>query len=262
MTLDQVAHDTENSRSTLSRVELGQYDKIKVREIEYLCRYYSLPDAQSQYLMSLASQANTKVWWQDYRHLLDPGFSTYLELESYANQFSFYQPLIIPGLLQTADYARAVQCLFAPEDSPVEVDQRVELRMQRSARLTRQHWPVRAEFLLHETIFHTIVGSGLTMAAQCRHIADMSTRENILVRFVPFSAGLPTGSAIPPFIVLEFPENEPSVVYTEAAIGSMTFEDEEDVKRFQALYGTLRHAAMEQQPSRDRIRKIARRYEQ
>lgn len=52
------------------------------------------------------------------------------------------------------------------------------------------------------------------------------------------------------------------MVYTEAAIGSMTFEDEEDVKRFQALYGTLRHAAMEQQPSRDRIRKIARRYEQ
>jgi hypothetical protein len=262
LTLDQVARDTEFSRSTLSRIELGQYEKIKVREVEYLCRYYCLPAARTQYLMALAEQANTKVWWQGYQHLLRGGFTTYLELESCATGFRFFQSLVIPGLLQTADYARVLQCLESPDDPPSEIDKRVELRMQRSARLTRQHWAIRAEFLVHESVLHALVGSSQIMRAQCRHIVDMSTRDNVTVRVVPFTAGCPTGVVVPPFIVLDFPDNEPSVVYAEGAIGSITFEGAEDVERFRVLYNTLCGAALAEQPSRDRIRSIARRYEQ
>lgn len=261
-TLDQVARDTEFSRSTLSRMELGQYEKIKVREVEYLCRYYGLPEARTHYLMDVASQSNTKVWWQDYQHLLRGGFNTYLELESYATGFRFYQPLLVPGLLQTADYARAIFCAHAPDDPPSEIDKRLELRMQRRTRLMRQRWKVQLEFLLHESDLHTVVGSERIMSAQCRHIADMSTRENIVVRVLPFAAGHPTGGVIPPFIVLDFPDTEPSVVYAEAAIGSMTFEDVEDVKRFRAMYEKLQGVALDEQASRNRIRKITRRYEQ
>lgn len=262
LTLESVGKDTEFSRSMLSRIELGQYEKLKVREIEYLCRYYSLPKQRTKYLMALASQASTTVWWQDDRHLLDPDFNTYLELESFATEFRFFQPLVIPGLLQTADYAKTLHRLVNPNDPPEEIDRRVEVRMQRHTRLMRQPWKVQAEFLLHESVLHTVVESNRVMAAQCRHIADVSTRENIAVRVIPFTAGFPTGSVTPPFVVLEFPDNEPSVVYTEAAIGSMTFEDTEDVERFHSLYETLRNAALEEQPSRDRIRKIARRYAQ
>lgn len=261
-TLDQVARDTEFSRSTLSRMELGQYEKIKVREVEYLCRYYGLPEARTQYLMAVAAQSNTKIWWQDYRHYLHEGFNTYLELELYATEFRFYQPLVMPGLLQTAEYARAIFCAYAPDDPQSEIDKRVELRMQRHTRLMRRRWKVRLEFLLHESVLHTVVGSNRTMAVQCRHIADMSTREDVAVRIVPFTAGIPTGSVIPPFMVLDFPDSEPSVVHAEGAIGSMTFEDIEDVKRFRALYETLRRSSLDEQESRHRIRKIARRYEQ
>jgi transcriptional regulator with XRE-family HTH domain len=261
-TLEQVARETEFSRATLSRIELGQYERIKVREVEYLCRYFDLPEDRTQYLMAIAAESNTKVWWQNYRHFLHEGFSSYLELESYATEFRFFQPLVIPGLLQTADYARAVYRASAPDDPESEVDSWVGMRMQRRTRIMQRRWKARLEFLLHESVLHTVVGSKPKMAAQCRCIADVSTQENIAIRVVPFEAGLPTGHVVPPFIVLDFPDTEPSVVHSEGAIGSMTFEDTVDVDRFRSLYETIRSATYDEVVSRDRIRKIARRYEQ
>ncbi|MFI5718028.1 helix-turn-helix domain-containing protein [Nocardia sp. NPDC051750] len=261
-TLDQVARETEFSRATLSRIELGQYEKVKVREVEYLCGYYCLPKDRTAYLMAMAAEAKNKVWWQNYRHFLHEGFSSYLELESYATDFRFFQPLLIPGLLQTPDYARAVYRASAPNDPESEVDKWVEMRVQRRVRLVQRRRKVHLEYLLHESILHTVVGSNRTMAAQCRHMADASTQENVVLRVVPFTAGLPTGHVVPPFIVLDFPDKEPSVVHTEGAIGSMTFEEADDVERFRSLYDTLRSATLDDIRSRDRIRKIARRYDQ
>lgn len=261
-TLDQVARDTEFSRATLSRIELGQYERIKVREVEYLCRYYGLPAERTQYLTEIASQSNAKVWWQDFRYFLNDGFNSYLELESYATEFRSYHSLVIPGLLQTADYARTIFRAFAPDDPPAEIEKRVEMRMQRRKHIIQRRWRAQLEFVLHESVLHTLVGSNQVMAAQCRQIADISTRENVAVRVVPFTAGLPAGKVIPPFILLDFPDSEPSVVHAEGAIGSMTFEHEEDVMSYRSLYETLRLATLDEISTRDRIRKIARRYEQ
>lgn len=232
-------------------------------EVDYLCRYYLLPDDRTSYLKSLVGQAkNSTVWYQDYQHLIAPGFGTYLELESFASDFWFYQPIVIHGLLQTSDYSRTLEQLHPSDSASVDIETRVELRMQRAKILTRPHTPVRAEFLLHENTLYTLVGSAPIMRIQLRHIADLSTRDNVTVRILPFTAGLPTGTVIPPHNILDFPENEPSVVYTEAAIGSMVFEDEHDVKRVRALHTILRSAALGEHESRERIRKIARRYEQ
>ncbi|MFI2338205.1 helix-turn-helix domain-containing protein [Nocardia rhamnosiphila] len=261
-TLEQVARETEFSRATLSRIELGQYERIKVREVEFLCRYFDLPDDRTEYLMAIAAQSNTKVWWQNYRHFMHEGFSSYLELEAYATDFRFFQPLVIPGLLQTADYAKAIYRAYAPDDPEQQIDSRVEMRMQRQRRLAQRRSRARMEYLLHENVLHTVVGSKRVMAAQCRAIADTSTHDNVTLRVLPFAAGLPTGDVVQPFIVLDFPDSEPAVVHSEGAIGSMTFEDSDDVTRFRALYETLRFAALDEVTSRDRIRRIARRYDQ
>jgi transcriptional regulator with XRE-family HTH domain len=258
-TLEQVAEVLEISRSSLGRLELGQNEKIKVRDIEYICQYYGLPDERIEYLKSLVDQANTKVWWQDYRSLIRPGFNTYLHLEVAAAELHFFQSLIVPGLLQTADYARNVES-HPPRVTLEEVERRVALRMRRSAILTRRHMPTRAEFLLHEAVLHTVVGSDRTMAGQHRHIADLSVRENISIRIVPFAAGLPSGAAIPPYIILDF-LREPSVVYTEGAVGTMIFEQRDDVTRFQTIFDDLRGAALHERPSRDLLRTMARRHD-
>ncbi|MGO4614801.1 helix-turn-helix domain-containing protein [Nocardia sp. 2YAB30] len=260
-TLEQVAEVLEISRSTLSRIELGQNEKVKVRDVEFICDFYGLPEDRTEYLKSLVVNANTKMWWEDFRNLIRPGFNTYLQLEAVATEFHFFNSLVIPGLLQTADYARHV--VTSPLAGTVEeLDRRVALRMQRSKMLTRRHKPVRAEFLLHESVLRTVVGSDRTMSSQLRHVADMGTLDNVSIRIVPFTAGFPAGLAIPPHIIIDFPHNEPSVVYTEGAIGTMIFEEEDDVGRYRVIFEALRAAALEDRPSRDLIRNIARRYEQ
>ncbi|MGW4091872.1 helix-turn-helix domain-containing protein [Nocardia sp. NPDC004750] len=260
-TLEQVAEVLEISRSALGRLELGQNEKIKVRDVEYICQYYGLPEERTEYLKLLAEQARVKPWWEDYRNLVRPGFNTYLQLEAAATELHFFQALIIPGLLQTPDYARSVRS-SASMGSSADADWLVERRIQRSAILTRRHKPMRAEFLVHESALRTVVGSMRIMSSQYRHLADMGTRENVSIRVVPFTAGFPGGLAVPPFIIIDFPHGEPSVVYTEGAIGTMIFEDADEVNRFRVIHEALSGAALEEQGSRDLLRTMARRCEQ
>ncbi|WP_028478998.1 helix-turn-helix transcriptional regulator [Nocardia sp. CNY236] len=260
-TLEQVAEALEISRSSLGRLELGQNERVKVRDIDFICEYYGIAEDRVEYLRSLVSHANPKVWWEDFRKLIRPGFNTYLQLEAVATGFRFFQSLVVPGILQTAEYARVVAASPLADTSD-EVDRRVALRMRRSKILTRRHKPVQAEFLLHEGVLRTVVGSSRVMASQLRHIADMSTLENISIRIVPFTAGFPGGLALPPYIVIDFPHNEPSVVYTEGAIGTIIFEENDDVERFRVMYGSLKSAALEERPSRDLLRNLTWRYDQ
>lgn len=120
----------------------------------------------------------------------------------------------MPGILQTADYARAVERPYLPTDTPADVEKRVSLRMQRSAVLTRKYSPAQAEFILHEAALHTIIGSRAIMRGQSMHLADMSTRDNVSVRLLPFTAGHPGHTVATPYIIIDFPteSREPSVV--------------------------------------------------
>ncbi|MGW1741440.1 helix-turn-helix domain-containing protein [Nocardia sp. NPDC001965] len=264
-TLEQAAREMEMSKTALIRLEKGQNEKVKLRDVEGFGRLYELSEKRIEELKALAQQSATRSWWQASRHLLLSGYNTYLGLESGAAELRSYQPLIIPGLLQVAGYANAVERPVLPGDTPEDLDRRVAVRMRRAAILTRQRKPIAAEFIVHESVLHTVVGSHRVMACQLRHIADMSTRPNVTVRLLPSAAGFP-GSAVPvlPYIVIDFPPDsaEPAVVYCENPIGSMFFEEEADVRRHREIHESLRSATLEEQPSRDLLRRMARRYEQ
>ncbi|RDI43859.1 helix-turn-helix domain-containing protein [Nocardia mexicana] len=261
-TLQQVSEALDIGKSTLSRLELGQNVRVKPREIEYICSFYELPPEKVEHLKSLAEQASTKSWWQGDRDLMAPGFDTYVDLEASANHLRFFQSLIVPGLLQTADYARSLGESFYVPETPEEIDRRVALRMRRASIITRQTKPVHAEFVLHESLLRTLVGSRQIMADQMRHLADLSTRENIVIRILQHSAGFPVGAPLTPFIVLDFPQSrgsaEPPIVYTESPVGTMFFEEEGDVKRFREMYDILSEKAMDDVKSRDFLRKMAK----
>lgn len=263
-TLEQAAAEMEMSKTSVIRIEKGHNEKVKLRDVEGFGRLYELPERRIEELKALAQQSATKSWWQASRHLLLSGYNTYLGLESGASQLHVYQPVIIPGLLQVASYAGVIERPVLLSDSPEDLEHRVAVRLQRKAIITRTRKPIEAEFILHESVLHTVVGSHTVMAAQLRHIADMSTRSNITIRILPFTAGFP-GDAGPvlPYIVLDFPadSSEPPVVYCENPIGSMFFEDEADVMRHRHIHNALRSATLEEQASRDLLRRIARRYE-
>ncbi|MFF0494472.1 helix-turn-helix domain-containing protein [Nocardia sp. NPDC004068] len=263
LTLDQVVAAVGGkafSRATLSRIENGQSENVSEMEVEYLCKQYLLNEGKTEYLKTLVAMTDVKVWFEDSKHLIAPGFGTYLELEAFASEFWFYQPILVPGLLQTADYARTLETRN-PAYAASTVETRVQLRMRRSEILTRDKNPAAAEFIIHENVLYSGVGSNHAMREQLGHIIRMGRRRNISIRVLPFSNSAPTGSVIPPHIILDFPDDEPSVVYTEAAIGSTTFEDQDRVERFRALNDILREASLDESVSRDRIKLIARRYQ-
>lgn len=268
-TLEQAAQEMEMSKTSVIRIEKGHNEKVRVRDVEGFGRLYELPDDQIAELKILAQQTATKSWWVNSRQRIKAGFETYLELEPAASKLHIYQSSIIPGLLQTLDYAKGIVLPFFPDDTAEDVEQRLALRMRRSAILTRQHRPVHAEFLIHESALHIRVGSAATMCRQMRHIADISTRPNISVRILPFAAGFPgTWAPVHPFIILDFLDgsrefrDEPPIVHTETTMGTMFFESSDDVRIYRRIHDTLRAATLEEQQSRDLLRQLARRYEQ
>ncbi|MQY23462.1 helix-turn-helix domain-containing protein [Nocardia macrotermitis] len=267
-TLERTAQLMEMGKTSLGRIEKGQNDKVRLRDIEALGELYELGAERIEELKALAQQMATKSWWQASRHLLFPGYNTYLGLEAGASRLLFYQPLVVPGLLQTLRYAKAVEHQYLPDETPEDVQRRVDLRIRRASILTRQRSPASAEFILTESVLHTVVGSHAVMAEQLRHIADLSTRANLTVRVLPFSASIPAGGiAVPPYIILEFPADsprfqaEPPIVYTEGAIGTMFFEEPEDVGRYREIHAELGGAALDEQQSRSLLRQVARRHE-
>ncbi|MFE9327898.1 helix-turn-helix domain-containing protein [Nocardia sp. NPDC052278] len=267
-TLEQAAREMEIGKTSVIRVEKGHNDKIKLRDVEGYGRIYGLDERRIEELKSLAQETATKSWWQALRYLMPPGYGTYLGLESGASRLSVYQPIVVPGLFQIADYARVIEQPVLPGDTPEDLERRVEMRLRRAAILTRQHRPVTADFILHECVLHTIIGSREIMAAQLRHIADMSTRPNITIRILPFAVGF-QGSATPvlPYIILDFPEDsrsfgtEPPVVYAEHTLGAMFLEDRADVQRCREIHDDLRRGTLDEQASRDLLRQVARRYD-
>lgn len=268
-TLEQAAREMEMSKTALIRLEKGHNEKVKLRDVEGFGRLYELDEADIEDLKELAQQAATKSWWNGTRRVFRGGFRTYLSLESAASHLYFYQSSIVPGLLQSVDYARAVEKPYFPLDTPEAVERRIALRMRRSAILTRRNSPVSAEFLVHESVLHTRVGSKAIMCAQLRHIADLGTLPNVVIRVLPFAAGFPgKWSPVLPYIILDFPQHsreyrdEPPVVYTETTTGSMFFEGTSDVETYREIHDSLRLATLDERQTRDLLRQVARRYEQ
>jgi transcriptional regulator with XRE-family HTH domain len=268
-TLERAAQLMEMGKTSVGRIEKGQNDKVKLRDVEAFGKLYGLSSERIEELTTLAQQTATKGWWHASHHLIAPVFKTYLGLESGVSALSVYQPVIVPGLLQVADYASNIERPYYPGDTQEDLERRVLLRMRRAAILTRKYSPITADFVVHESVLHTIVGSSAVMSTQMRHMADMSTLPNVTVRILPFAAGFPVDKGpVLPYIILDFPLNsrefgaEPPVVYTETTIGSMFFEDGNDVKRYREIHESLRRATLEEKPSRDLLRQVARRYEQ
>ncbi|MEG8179392.1 helix-turn-helix domain-containing protein [Nocardia terpenica] len=267
--LERAAELMEMGKTSLGRIENGQNQKVPKRIVEGYGRLYGLDEDEIEELKDLAGQTASKSWYLGTRHLVKPGFTTYLGLESAADKLSIYQPFLMPGLLQTVGYARAVERPYLPSETPEDIERRVELRMKRAAIITRSRMPVKADFVIHESALHTIAGSRAIMAAQLRHLADRSTLPNVTIRILPFTAGFPSDRILVlPYTIVDFPpdsrafRSEPPVVYTECTISATFFEEEDDVQIYRDIHETNRRATLEEQASRDLLRQVAGRYEQ
>ncbi|MFI6773627.1 helix-turn-helix domain-containing protein [Nocardia sp. NPDC050412] len=267
LSIDKAARLAELSKSGLHRIETAQVAKVKVREIRALCETYGVPQGETSRVLKLAEQAQVKSWHTAFDGLYtDSTFNMYLGLEAAARQLIAYHE-IVPGLLQTADYARALISSFYRDSSPEDIDRRVELRLKRQAILTRKSDPVKLELLLHESALHRVVGNPRIMAAQLRHLAEIGKLPNVSIRIHPFTSGCMQGVLHGPFMILDFGTDtkgqtvEPPLVYFEGAgKADLYLENVDDVQRYAELATAIRTACLDETRSRDLLRRAARSY--
>ncbi|MBF6351954.1 helix-turn-helix domain-containing protein [Nocardia flavorosea] len=254
------------SPSMLQRVEKGHVDKVRDVDVRELCRIYDAEPELAEALVGLARQANTEEWWHSYGDLIPENFDVYVGLETVATELTVYQSELVPGLLQTADYARALIRTGHPNRSAAEIDRRVQMRIKRQALLKRSIRPVQYNVVLHEAALRRAVGSRTVMSAQLKAIADLSTRPNISIRMLPFAAGYPTGDQIGSFIILDFGPGgkgnqvEPPVVYVEGFTGDLYADKPLTVRRYRDAYQVIRGVALDGQDSRKKFRDLAKEF--
>ncbi|WP_228838487.1 helix-turn-helix domain-containing protein [Nocardia amamiensis] len=265
LTLEQVATMMQWSKSKLARIEKAEGNgTLREVDIRELCRFLGFDDDMTTAMVGLARQSDAKCWWHTFDDVIRKSFNMYVGLESSATSLTMFRPDLIPGILQTADYARALDRIYFPGESADELDRRVQLRIKRQNIILRRHHPVSVDIVLHESALRSVVGGPKTMAVQLRHIADVSTRPNVTIRVLPFSAGFPLGLYVGPYVILDFgrdnkgKEVAPRIVFLEGYTGDMYLEREQDTQMYQTASTAIQRASLDTVASRNLLRQVAK----
>ena len=267
-TIAEAAKLVDLSRAVLQRIETGQIQKVQRQDVQALCEVYDVGREDTRAAVDLATQARFKNWYHVYGGLFSNAFNMYVGLEAAARRLTTYHEQHVPGLLQTADYARAIIGAVPQFTSPDDVSRRVEHRMKRQALVTRKTNPIQLDVILHESVLHRVIGTPTIMAAQLRHLAEMSKRSNITLRIHPFRAGLTWGTPYSSFIILGFECSakgepvEPPVVFIDGgAAQDLSLEKPEDVRFYSELATAIQDACLGEVESRNLLRQVAKEHE-
>jgi transcriptional regulator with XRE-family HTH domain len=229
----------------LAKMERGVWQRPNPRDIRDLCELYGVDDeTRREKLITLARQGRERGWWHPYREMLSERYTTYIGLEAEAASVLTFQSGMVPGLLQTPDYATAVIHGGAHELDPPEVEARVAVRRVRQELLTRSDDPVRLVAVLDEAVLHRNVGGDQVMDEQLAQMHELAELPRVTVQVVPFAVGAHSGLG-GPFTLLEFPEpQDPDAAYVENIAGELLIELPEDVAPFKVALRSLQAVAL------------------
>lgn len=251
------------SKQTLWRMETGQPTRINPLFINHLAQMYGVDDKTTAVLLGLTEESQAKGWWHAYGDTIPKYINLYVGLEDAAKKLSGYHVTLIPGLLQTVDYRRAVIWAEYPNMPTSEVERRIEIHTRRQARLEDRTTPLSASLLVDESALRRVAGSSEVMADQLRHLVEADQLPNVSVRVVRLSAGLHMGTSTGPFILLEFPRHrtakltEPPVVFIEGITGSLYLEKADEVDQYRNAYADIERVALDESASHHLIHEIA-----
>jgi Domain of unknown function (DUF5753)/Helix-turn-helix domain len=218
------------SESKISRMELGRVP-FKERDVADLLTLYGVADDDRNALLRLARQASASGWWQQFGDVVPSWFLSYLGLEESASLIRTYEVQFVPGLLQTADYARAVIQLGHHDKGDAEIEKRTELRRYRQ-NVLRRSAPPQLWAVIDEAVLRRRVGSRAVMREQVESLIEATRLPHVRLQVIPFDAGghAPAGC---PFAILRFPERGlPDVVYVEQPTSAVYLDKPADVDHY------------------------------
>jgi len=232
--------------------------------VETMCRIYGAPDDLTEALMGLAKETKARGWWHSYGDVIPEVFDVYMGLEEAAARFAWYESELVPGLLQTEDYARTVIQADNPGLDDAEIERRVHVRIARQTLLTRVTNPPVLEVAINEAVLRRPVGGERAITGQLRHLNEANELPNVSIRVMPFAAGLHHGIMSGPFIMLTFPlngngqETEPPTVYVEGFTGALYLDKPREIDRYTAAFTNIWESSLDGTASRQLISRAAR----
>ncbi len=254
-TQDEAAEVIEAASSKISRIENGE-SGLKITDLNALIDFYDIGADEAERLRDLARSGRKRGRWSAYRNVTPNWFRGYLDLEDDATGIRWYQPEVIPGILQTEAYIRAV---YTPQRSPDdELERLVQARVDRQDMLKRDD--MERFFILSESAIRRVVGGSALMAEQLKHIADLAEHGTIDVQVLPFDAQT-FSLATFAFSMLRFEHDASTdVVYLEDYTDAVLLDQPEDVRAYNALWNRISAAALGPVESQDRLRQVAAEY--
>jgi len=263
LTVRKAAAALEWSEAKIWRIETGQ-TSLRSLDVEAMCNVYGAPTELAKSLMALAKETKARGWWHSYGDVIPEDFDLYIGLEEAASQLAWYESELVPGLLQTDDYARTLIRAANPTDDDQEIERRVHVRTARQALLTRATAPPTLAVVLDEAILRRPVGGEKVMAGQLERLTEISELPNVSLRVMSFAVGLHTGVMSGPFVILRFPvngdgrESEPPTVYVDGFTGALYLDKPQEISRYDAAFEDIWDSSPDESTSKDRITQAAR----
>ncbi|KOG51030.1 XRE family transcriptional regulator [Streptomyces griseoflavus] len=261
LTSDEAARRAGWHQSKVSRIETGR-SGVKPGDVELLLDVYGVRDAELRALLvalcggGAQDGAARRGWWHTHRDLLPPEYRDFISLEFGASRARTLETTVVPGLLQTADYARTVTRATLSDLPARQVDELVEVRMARQEVL-RGARPLELWAVLDEAVLRREIASPRVMAAQLRHILDMGQLPHVRLQVLPFAAGVHIGIT-GPFVIFSFPlTSDLDVVVLDHLTSSLYLERKEDLRAYSDAFDTLRGRALSCEKSADFIARAA-----
>jgi transcriptional regulator with XRE-family HTH domain len=214
------------SVSKLIRIETGVVT-ISVNDLKALLGYYGITDARRvDELVEMAKNARRNSWLHEYRGAAGDVFLAFLGHEGAAVRSYSFQPILVPGLLQTDEYATAVMRVMRGSNEPERIVRLVELRIARQERVFGRGDGIKLNYLLDESVVRRVVGGPDVMKRQLDALINFCQLDNISIRIIPFGRGVYRSIRVP-FVVLEFsdPEDE-AILFLEYPQGDALIKED------------------------------------
>ncbi|MEV4515138.1 helix-turn-helix transcriptional regulator [Dactylosporangium sp. NPDC049525] len=253
LTIDEAAVAAHVSKSALSRYESSEVP-VKPNTVRGLALAYGVSDVKTEALMILALEAGQRAWWQSYGSALSQQLAVYIGFEAEAASIRGYEQFVLPGLLQTRQYAEAIFKGRGESNRPdAEIEQRVAVRMKRQDRLNE----LKVQFIIEESALTRPIGGAAVMRDQVSRLVALSRKRNITLQVMPHDIGIHPG-VDGSFSILGFadPKADPDLVYTETPAGELWPDKPEDISRMTRTFAELSTEALNSESSRKVLQRI------
>jgi transcriptional regulator with XRE-family HTH domain len=256
LTQEDVAAQLDWHPTKVMRIETGRTAPHPNDVRVMLVLYGVTGPEQVKALVKLAQDARQRGWWYSYRDVLLNRYEFFIGLESEASSIRNFELAMVPGLLQTGDYARALISGGPMELDAHEVERRVEVRMTRQQALDRDERP-QLWVIMDEAAIRRTVGGPAVMRGQLEALAQIAGQAKTTIQVVPYSAGAHPGQ-LGPFVILGYPEpSEPEVAIMETVGGNLYVDKPEEVRLYTTAFDHLRAVALSPDDTRAMLRAAA-----